>query len=71
MAKRIPFGSNEIVVLDAVETILNQCSEGDVAITEWDGGYGVTFVGKNMELNSWEGAFETVEEAIQAVQDNA
>lgn len=71
MAKRIPFGSNEIVVLDAVETILNQCSEGDVAITERDGRYGVTFVGKNMELNGWESAFETVEEAIQALQDNA
>lgn len=68
MAKRIKHGENEIVIIESHETIMNQCSEGDVAISEFDGGYGVTFVGKNMQLDSWEGAFDTAEDAIEAVK---
>lgn len=74
MAKRIAFGINEIVILEQGETIHTQCSEGDVAISFYDGqsaesGYGVTFVGKNMQLDSWDGAFDSAEEAVEAVQN--
>ncbi len=68
MAKRIQHGENEIVILESHETIMNQCSEGDVAISEFDGGYGVTFVGKNMQLDSLEGVFDTAEDAIEVVK---
>jgi len=71
MAQRIPHNGNEIVILDPHETILNQCSEGDIAITHCDEGYGVTFVSKNMQLDSWEGYFGTIYEAIDAIKDNA
>lgn len=71
MAKRIPFGTNEIVILEAHEAILNQCSEGDVAISLFDGegsGYGVTFVGKNMQLDGWDAPFDTIEEAVETIK---
>ena len=71
MAKRIPFGSNEIVVLEANETVANQCSGGDVAIKNDDRGAWVYFVSNDGEVDSWDDPFETVEEAIKAVQDNA
>lgn len=72
MATRHPWGDKEIVVLEAHETIRNQCEVGDAAVSYFNGedgsdGWGVTFVGDNFELNGWDTPFATADEAVEAV----
>jgi hypothetical protein len=68
MTIRIAHAGHEIVVVDEDQTIANQCSPGDTAITKREGGYVVSFVGEDGEVNSWEDVFDAVEEAIHAIK---
>jgi len=68
MTIRIAHAGHEIVVVDEDQTISNQCSPGDTAITRQEGGYVVSFVGEDGEVNSWEDVFDAVEEAIHAIK---
>lgn len=75
MATRHQFGASEIVVLDGFETIMNQCSVGDAAVSYFNGrddsdGWGVTFVGENFELSGWDDAFDTAGEAVEAIRNS-
>lgn len=74
MAKRITWGSNEIVVLEGYESIQSQCSSGDVAVSYFNGedegdGWGVTFVGESGQLDGWGESFATADEAIESIRN--
>lgn len=74
MATRHIWNANEIVVLEGYESIKNQCSAGDAAVSYFNGkdeseGWGVTFVGEDGSLNGWDDAFATIEEAIESIRN--
>ena len=76
MATRHIWGKKEIVVLDGQETIQNQCEVGDAAVSYFNGeddteGWGVTFIGRNFELNGWDAPFDTVQDAVDQIQSMA
>jgi hypothetical protein len=71
MAKHIPHNGREIVVLDDNETVPARCDKGDVAIKKEKGGWRVVFVGEDGALSCWKTPFESADEAIKAVIENA
>ena len=74
MAKRITWNASEIVVLEGYESIQNQCSAGDAAVSYFNGkddsdGWGVTFVGDDGSLNGWGEAFASADEAVESIRN--
>lgn len=72
MANRIAHNGFEIVVLEDHETIANQCGVGDVAIHADAKGVWIYSVSENMSVDCWgEDPFDSFDDAIQAVKENA
>jgi|HubBroStandDraft_4_1064222.scaffolds.fasta_scaffold50756_8 hypothetical protein len=69
MTTRIAHAGQEIIVLDAGQTVANQCSPGDIAIVPDSRGHFVYFVGADGEVTGWDEAYATAEDAVKAVQN--
>jgi hypothetical protein len=62
----------EIVVLADHETVQNQCDKNDAAVKKGDDGlWYVVFVGEDGGLHGWDSGYETAEDAVNDIKQNA